>query len=194
MKFHFEILSTGHRLQQGTHKKSLSSSNYTWKEEWPSIPVWEEIGYVFPQRIIQGSKSPSGDRCLLAVLSRVWEPQKEANLRSCHVSAASPRSPLPSSIGFPWNPALPDARLDALGTLQRHCYGVCYLVETGFQHSGCLMKSCFIINSHPFQHEAPRSVWVCTGSVKLSCSLLFWTKLLFPCQSDLTLLKALLSL
>lgn len=95
-------------------KNSLSSSSYTWKEEWSSIAVWEEIGYVFPQRIIQGSRSPSGDRCLLAVLSQVWEPQEEVNLRSCHVSAASPRSPLPSLIGFPWNPAFPDAGLDAL--------------------------------------------------------------------------------
>lgn len=115
MKFHFDLLSNffDHPLQR-TKKNSLSSSSYTWKEEWHSIPVWEEIGYVFPQRIIQGSKYPSGDRCLLAVLSRVWEPQKEVNLRSCHVSAASPRSPLRSLIGFPWNPAFPDAGLDAM--------------------------------------------------------------------------------
>lgn len=32
----------------------------------------------------------------------------------CLVSAASPRSPLPSLIAFPWNPAFPDAGLDAL--------------------------------------------------------------------------------
>lgn len=114
MKFHFVFWVLVIPSNNAYRKTSVLSSNYTWKEEWPSISVWEEIGYVFPQRIIQGSKPPGGDRCLLAVLSREWEPQKEVNLRSCHVSAASSRSPLPSLIGFPWNSAFPHAGLYAL--------------------------------------------------------------------------------
>lgn len=48
VKFHLVFWALVIPSYNGHQKTSLSSSNYIWKEEWHSIPVWKETGYVFP--------------------------------------------------------------------------------------------------------------------------------------------------
>lgn len=100
-----------------------------------------------------GQQILSGGRHLLAVLSQVWEPQKEVNLRSLHFSAVHPRSPPPSLAGFLWGPTFLDAGRGALALKKD------IAMEVGSKKQvcnaqACLTKSGFILNSHPFQAQS----------------------------------------
>jgi len=84
------------------------------------------------------------------------------NLRSPHLFAASARPPPPILAGFPQDPNFPDAGHGALA-LNRDIATEVSSRKQVCNAQDCLMKSGFMLNSHPFQTQSTlksMSMWI----------------------------------